>query len=152
MNHEELELRERCFAWVCELPSMDPGGQATTERLVAFVKYELARAMRSRRLFPIMDGKAVPWALLERCERQALENHYQTLARLAERGGLSPSEALAVLESRPLRTLRGRDEKADAARLEQLVRESWEVERDELRRRVAELEAARAKKDPAENG
>ena len=33
-------------------------------------------------------------------ERQAQINHSQTLERLADRGGLSPSEALAVMERR----------------------------------------------------
>lgn len=35
--------------------------------------------------------------------QQALNNHYQTLERLAERGGLSPCEAMAVLEDRDWR-------------------------------------------------
>ena len=40
----------------------------------------------------------VPWDLVAPHERQALRNHDQTLERLAERGGLSPAELLAVLE------------------------------------------------------
>jgi alkanesulfonate monooxygenase SsuD/methylene tetrahydromethanopterin reductase-like flavin-dependent oxidoreductase (luciferase family) len=39
----------------------------------------------------------VPWALVEPHERQARANHYQTLARLAERGGLDPCELWAVV-------------------------------------------------------
>lgn len=42
----------------------------------------------------------IPWDLIEPHERQAQANHSQTLTRLAERGGLSPDEALAVLEDR----------------------------------------------------
>lgn len=42
----------------------------------------------------------VPMALLEPHEAQASTNHGQTLARLAERGGLSPCEAVAILEDR----------------------------------------------------
>lgn len=43
---------------------------------------------------------SVPWAMLAPHERQARENHDQSLQRLAERGGLSPCEMLAVLEDR----------------------------------------------------
>lgn len=41
---------------------------------------------------------AIPAALLD--ARQAMENHGQTLERLAERGGLSLDEAAAVAERR----------------------------------------------------
>lgn len=41
---------------------------------------------------------AIPAALLD--ARQAMENHGQTLERLAERGGLSLDEAAAVVERR----------------------------------------------------
>ena len=44
----------------------------------------------------------VPWNLMAPHERQARSNHGgQSLARLAERGGLSACEALAILEDRP---------------------------------------------------
>lgn len=43
----------------------------------------------------------IPWAMIAPHEAQALKNHGgQSLARLAERGGLAPCEALAVLEDR----------------------------------------------------
>lgn len=42
--------------------------------------------------------KSIPWAAIEPHEAQALRNHDQTLARLAERGGLDPVEAAAVLD------------------------------------------------------
>lgn len=42
----------------------------------------------------------VPWTLLEPYRRQAEANHYQTLERLNERGGLSWSEMLAVVTNR----------------------------------------------------
>jgi hypothetical protein len=51
--------------------------------------------------FPILGSKtikSVPWSLLAPHERQAYSNHSQTLARLAERGGLGVSEALDVIE------------------------------------------------------
>jgi len=48
---------------------------------------------------------SLPWAFLAPHEAQAKRNHDQTLRRLAERGGLSPREALAVVEGRGLRHL-----------------------------------------------
>lgn len=59
------------------------------------------------RLFPIMDAKdlLLPWRVIEPHEQQAERNHGQTLARLAERGGLSVVEAVAVLLDLPLRVL-----------------------------------------------
>lgn len=57
--------------------------------------------------FPILErGKTnftIPWGLIAPHEKQALKNHGQTLKRLAERGGLSFCEALAVLEDRQWR-------------------------------------------------
>ena len=53
--------------------------------------------------FPILGSKTlkeVPWSLLAPHERQAISNHSQSLERLAQRGGLSPCEALAVIEGR----------------------------------------------------
>ncbi len=40
----------------------------------------------------------VPWDLVRPHEHQAYKNHGQTLSRLAERGGLSPLELIAVVE------------------------------------------------------
>jgi hypothetical protein len=42
----------------------------------------------------------VPWDLILRHEAQCQRNHYQTVQRLHERGGLSVDEAVAVLEDR----------------------------------------------------
>ncbi len=42
----------------------------------------------------------IPWDMLAPHARQAKSNHGQTLERLAERGGLGPGEALAVLDDR----------------------------------------------------
>ena len=52
-------------------------------------------------MFPILQDeqiKAIPWELLAPHEAQAQRNHSQTLRRLAERGGLSPAEAVAVID------------------------------------------------------
>lgn len=70
---------------------------------------QAARAEAARlkeRRFPILQGgPSIPWRLIEPHGRQALANHSQTLERLAERGGLGPCEALAVLEDRPWRLM-----------------------------------------------
>lgn len=48
-------------------------------------------------MFPIMGGPSVPWEVMLPHENQAQKNHGQTLHRLAERGGLGPHEAWAVV-------------------------------------------------------
>lgn len=40
--------------------------------------------------------RTVPFSMLN--EEQAQKNHSQTLKRLAERGGLAPSEAIAIIK------------------------------------------------------
>lgn len=50
--------------------------------------------------FKVMKGKllkSVPMAFLEPHRKQAESNHYQTLERLNERGGLTAWEMLAVV-------------------------------------------------------
>lgn len=54
-----------------------------------------------KRDFPIMGSKliaSIPWAMLAPHEEQAQRNHGQSLKRLAERGGLSHSEAIDILQ------------------------------------------------------
>lgn len=56
----------------------------------------------SRARWMFIKATAIPWGLIAPHERQAKENHYgQDLAKLASRGGLDSSEAVAVLEDRP---------------------------------------------------
>lgn len=50
-----------------------------------------------------MSRYTVPWSLLAPHEEQALRNHSQSLDTLARRGGLAPSEMVAVLERRKWR-------------------------------------------------
>lgn len=60
--------------------------------------------------FPIMaihgypkdrrPGFKIPWDMIGEHEDQAMKNHYQTLTRLSQRGGLNAIEALAVIEDR----------------------------------------------------
>ena len=58
-------------------------------------------------VFPIMKGKylkGIPWSMIAPHEVQAKRNHsMQNLEELARRGGLSPCEAVAVLEGRSWR-------------------------------------------------
>lgn len=60
------------------------------------------------RTFPIrLDDRisTIPWALLEPHEPQAYRNHSQSIVRLAARGGLTPEEAVAILEDREWQAL-----------------------------------------------
>jgi hypothetical protein len=81
--------------------------------------------MHDERQFPILhpakDGVLwLPWAMLEEHEEQAKKNHGgQTLTRLAERGGLGASEAVAILEGRDWHPLLHAD-----ARLAEMI-EEW---------------------------
>lgn len=54
-----------------------------------------------RASFPILackSVKSVPWALAERARDRLFWSHGQTLERLAERGGLLPTELVAALD------------------------------------------------------
>jgi hypothetical protein len=65
--------------------------------------------------FPVLGGgMTVPWSLLAPHEPQAQANHDQSLKRLAERGGLSWTEMLCVLEARGWR--HGRELTDEAAK------------------------------------
>lgn len=60
----------------------------------------------------------VPWAVFAPHETQALINHSQNLVRLAQRGGLAPCEAVAILEGRRWHPM---DPDAAVQRLAELV-------------------------------
>ena len=70
--------------------------------------------------FPIMTHRSifrdlpqsVPWSAIEPHEAQALKNHDQSLEQLAKRGGLDPTEFIAVMEDR---RWSGHPENADRA-------------------------------------
>ena len=49
------------------------------------------------RMYPIMDGPSVPWEVMAPHESMAQKNHSQSLARLAERGGLEAGEAWCIV-------------------------------------------------------
>jgi len=44
---------------------------------------------------------AVPWELIAEHQQQCLHNHSQSPERLASRGGLYPSEMLAIIHDEP---------------------------------------------------
>lgn len=48
----------------------------------------------------------IPWDMIAPHEAQARSNHYQSLERLAQRGGLSASEAIQILEGRSFGTVK----------------------------------------------
>lgn len=66
------------------------------------VLWQCSRAERTE-LARLGCPTLVPWGFVAPHERQAQTNHSQSLARLNERGGLSPAELVAVLEDRRLR-------------------------------------------------
>ena len=53
---------------------------------------------------PIMGTRlSIKFSLLS--EEWAMRNHGQTLGRLAQRGGICPREAMAIIEGRPFKTV-----------------------------------------------
>jgi hypothetical protein len=59
----------------------------------------------------------VDWGIVARHEAQCLRNHDQGVKRLAERGGLHPTEMCAVLEDRRWRPMPLEDAITDLLRL-----------------------------------
>ena len=82
-------------------------------------------------MFPILGDpviKAIPWAAIEPHDKQAQSNHGgQTLNRLAQRGGLDPTEAEAVMLDRsyPYRKVDAKEQARSRANLMKLV---WQFE------------------------
>lgn len=102
------------------------------------------------KLFPIMaeyGGHAkenttdyIPWEVIAAHEEQAMRNHSQTLQRLAERGGLSYCEALAVIDDRPWCPMRQVDAKQTVyARIDRFGEKSAtkDTEIDEMSTNIA---------------
>ncbi len=79
----------------------------------------------SGKRFPIMGGPSIPWEMLAPHERQALDNHDQSLATLASRGGLSPSEAIFVLDDKRWRAVHDIPEVAALADLKARLK-AWD--------------------------
>lgn len=66
----------------------------------------------------------LPWLVIQDHEAQAFANHEQSLVRLRERGGLSPCEAVAILEDRRWHRM---DEAAALNRLAEIVKAATEA-------------------------
>ena len=73
--------------------------------------------MSTERMFPVMAGpwvsvegypaiaRGLPWDMVAPHEPRAQSNHAQSLEQLAQRGGLSPREMMALLGDVPLREM-----------------------------------------------
>ena len=81
-------------------------------------RFPVMLSTAERRLFDDCP-ESIPWELLEPYTWQALRNHGgQSVARLAERGGLGPDELVAIFERRPWHRMEMRDA---VNRLKQLI-------------------------------
>lgn len=72
------------------------------------------------RPFPILackSVKSVPWALAEKARERLQWSHGLSLERLAERGGLLPTELVAALDALDYAELRALDRQAAERRL-----------------------------------
>lgn len=70
---------------------------------------------------PSTSRRDIPWEMIAPHEAQARCNHGQNLERLAARGGLSPLEAVCVLDDQPLRWPSRRSDEYAVRRLEQII-------------------------------
>lgn len=70
----------------------------------------------TQRMFPVLGHsdskgpvcpKEVPWEFVAPHAAQAKKNHYQTLEQLAGRGGLSPTELVALVDDEDVRPMTG---------------------------------------------
>lgn len=71
--------------------------QALEQRDAELTNARAALAKVTERRFPIMGGPSIPWSMLASYTATVKQNHGQSLERLAERGGLSPYEAMCAL-------------------------------------------------------
>jgi len=92
--------------WPMAQLGRDEGIQDAINRMAPTIQRafeERERVLRERPQFPILGGRGakIDLQLVQDHGKQAQSNHYQTVTRLAERGGLSWCELHAVLHSRP---------------------------------------------------
>lgn len=104
---EDVRPAEPCAVCGIENKSHFIHGAPFTEDYHEYVapKPETAEpvAQVQRRLFPVLGTKGaakVDWQFVNDHAGQAYDNHYQTIERLAERGGLSWDELAAIIEGR----------------------------------------------------
>jgi len=114
--------------------------------------------------FPIQFGPSVPWAFIEPHNSNCEHNHSQSLERIAERGGLSPAEAWAVVNGIDVREIRlhyaeytkgwfelaervNREWSVNTAKLNTLEAENAELKRDNSALRLVAEKAAHELKE-----
>lgn len=152
---------------IAEIVGLSGKDSFAPEAVERKAKYELA-TLRERvgelegKRFPIQGGPSLPWRMIGPHDRQCRYNHAQTLEELARRGGLSPSEALAVLDDVTwcksewgnfTSDGKGDHPKAIAAREElERRRAAFEDEAIELRGEIAALKEYRTSVCPEERG
>ena len=79
---------------------------ADKDREVQMVMIKLKEILVGKPFSIMQPNGSIPWDAIASHEKQARMNHGgQSLETLARRGGLSPSEAVAVLEDRPWRSM-----------------------------------------------
>lgn len=103
---EAVITLRRCVGGLMHIPSQHlelfpyiPEIEELADRLAA-IQAQGGGVDAEPRMFPIMGWRPIPWSVLEPREDWAQRNHSQSLFTLAQRGGLSPSEAVAVIEGR----------------------------------------------------
>lgn len=69
------------------------------------IQADVVALFERENLFPVLEPRQkqqvyIPYNIIAPHEAQAMRNHSQTLQRLAERGGLSWTEILAVLKNK----------------------------------------------------
>lgn len=101
----------------------DPAAQARWEA------WSERAAEAPRRLFPILDGAAIPWDAIAPLASHALATHGASLDELAGAGGVSCLDALDILSCQPSGSHRealGDDPEAARAALERAIKQ-WEA-------------------------
>lgn len=69
------------------------------------IMVNLAEVNKVRALEHCFVVVSIPWEMIAPHEKQAIANHSQLLQQLADRGGLSACEALAVLTDKPWKSM-----------------------------------------------
>lgn len=104
----------------------------------------LERLRDTSRQFPLQDGPSVPWSCIAPHERQAQANHYQTIQRLAERGGLSCAEFWFVMNDKKWDDAQASNADKSGRALAEVIITSHDKtrrERDEARAALAQARA-----------
>lgn len=99
-------------AWMKLPPEFAAAGVTTSQ----------AKQPQPERAFPLLGYRlSIPWSALTPHEHVAIRNHGQDLEKLASRGGLSPLEALCVIQGLYPREARGAGEEWAVRALKKLT-------------------------------